>query len=60
MMSPGGSLALLILGILAFVGLIYWFLKSKINKFVEALLAYKRKITDAEQAAENSTTVSST
>ncbi|OAA51606.1 ubiquinone biosynthesis methyltransferase coq5 [Metarhizium rileyi] len=59
MMSPGSSLALLILGIMALIGLISWFLKSRVEIFVEALLAYKRKLTDTEQAAEIPSTAKS-
>lgn len=56
MMSPGSSLALLILGIIAFVGLVYWVFKSQIGKFIETVLAYKRKQADAEQAEPDSGT----
>ncbi|QLI66661.1 uncharacterized protein G6M90_00g036240 [Metarhizium brunneum] len=58
-MTPGSSLALLILGIMSLVGLVFWFFKSQINKYVSALLAYKRRLTDTEQAAEDSTAATS-
>lgn len=50
MMSPGSSLALLILGILAIVGMAYWIFKFQVDKFIETIVAYKRKQADEEQA----------
>ncbi|KHN99022.1 ubiquinone biosynthesis methyltransferase coq5 [Metarhizium album ARSEF 1941] len=55
MMSPGTTLGLLILGIMGLSGIIFWFFRSHVNELVDALLSYKRKLTDAERAVGNST-----
>jgi hypothetical protein len=51
-MSPAGSIALLVLGIIAIVGIIYWALEAQVAKFVEALIAHRRKLAEAEHEQE--------
>lgn len=50
MISPGSSIALLVLGITAFCGIIYWILKLEVDKFVQALFAYRRKVIQARES----------
>ncbi|KAG5981975.1 hypothetical protein E4U55_002437 [Claviceps digitariae] len=55
MESPGSTIALLILGVLALCGIVYWFLKVQVDKYVHALFRYRRKLARAREAnaAEN-------
>ncbi|GAO13361.1 hypothetical protein UVI_02013710 [Ustilaginoidea virens] len=47
MLSPASSIALLILGIGAFLGIVGWWFRLKIDEFVDAGLAYRRKVAEA-------------
>jgi hypothetical protein len=49
MATPSTRLALLILGLLFFIGLVAWYLKSRINTFAEALVAYRQKAQSRSQ-----------
>ncbi|KAG5934575.1 hypothetical protein E4U53_000670 [Claviceps sorghi] len=51
MVSPGSSIALLLLGILALCGIVYWFCKVRVDEYVEALFSYRRKLARGRREA---------
>ncbi|KAI9151951.1 hypothetical protein HJFPF1_09168 [Paramyrothecium foliicola] len=59
MTTPASKLALLVLGIFFLIAIVAWYLKNRINTFVEALLAYRQKaqVRSQEEATTNSATV---
>lgn len=52
MVNPGGKLALLLLGLFSLVGIIFWFFKAQVNKFVAALLQHRQKAQEASQVSD--------
>ena len=53
MVGTSGRIALLIVSIFAIVALVYLFLKAHVNKFVQALLAYRRQKDEVEQESNS-------
>ncbi|KAG6008902.1 hypothetical protein E4U21_003714 [Claviceps maximensis] len=50
MVSPGSSIAILIVGILALCAIVYWFFKVQVEKYVQALFRYRRKLARSREA----------
>ncbi|KAG6090219.1 hypothetical protein E4U30_006214 [Claviceps sp. LM220 group G6] len=59
MVSPAGNLALLILGIIALCVIVAWFLKQRLNEYIQALYSHRRQQARARDAETTEDTDSS-
>lgn len=51
MPNPAIAIALLLLGLLSAIGIIAWFLKSRIQTFANSISAYREKIREASEVS---------